>query len=156
MPVMPAGGSSSPSSSEKDGFRKRKAHRKSRQGCGNCKLRRVKCDERQPQCERCIAYGVACSYDKNSSDLQLSASGALMLELSCVGGKISLNRTDAPSMERPLRDPSLEAKYVLNSTDLEMLAKFQTRTVYTIGTAQTCHLYKDVLNRLVFSVSRSP
>ncbi|KAM5447794.1 hypothetical protein MaudCBS49596_005814 [Microsporum audouinii] len=40
----------------------RKSHRKSRAGCGNCKKRRVKCDETKPHCRRCEAYGVSCDY----------------------------------------------------------------------------------------------
>ncbi|KAL5598687.1 hypothetical protein BROUX41_003400 [Berkeleyomyces rouxiae] len=42
--------------------RKRRAHRKSRAGCANCKLRRVKCDEQKPECQRCVAFHMACSY----------------------------------------------------------------------------------------------
>jgi hypothetical protein len=53
--------------------RKRKTHSKSRQGCGNCKLRRVKCDEAKPGCRRCQDYGVRCSYSrKPAADAQLS------------------------------------------------------------------------------------
>lgn len=69
--------------------RKRRFHTKSRQGCGNCKLRRVKvsisnplsilswtnplhpplptndriqCDETRPQCQKCRLFGVWCNY----------------------------------------------------------------------------------------------
>ncbi|KAF4534591.1 C6 transcription factor [Lasiodiplodia theobromae] len=34
---------------------------KARTGCAACKRRRVKCDETQPQCRRCLARGEACS-----------------------------------------------------------------------------------------------
>ncbi|KAL1961082.1 hypothetical protein VTO42DRAFT_4970 [Malbranchea cinnamomea] len=40
----------------------RKPHRKSRTGCGNCKRRRVKCDETKPGCQKCNAYGIRCDY----------------------------------------------------------------------------------------------
>ncbi|KAJ1709234.1 hypothetical protein NYO67_8631 [Aspergillus flavus] len=53
-------------------LRIRKAHRKSRQGCRNCKLRRVKCDEVQPSCQRCTAYGVLCNYGSDAPDLQMA------------------------------------------------------------------------------------
>ncbi|EQL34205.1 hypothetical protein, variant [Blastomyces dermatitidis ATCC 26199] len=33
---------------------------KSRRGCGNCKKRRIKCDERTPQCYRCVRSGWKC------------------------------------------------------------------------------------------------
>ncbi|KAB8222412.1 hypothetical protein BDV33DRAFT_189620 [Aspergillus novoparasiticus] len=53
-------------------LRFRKAHRKSRNGCRNCKLRRVKCDEVQPSCQRCAAYGVLCNYGSDAPDLQMA------------------------------------------------------------------------------------
>lgn len=42
--------------------RQRKAHRKSRLGCRNCKLRSIKCDEKKPSCDRCTSIGYKCSY----------------------------------------------------------------------------------------------
>ncbi|KAH7010191.1 hypothetical protein EDB80DRAFT_839410 [Ilyonectria destructans] len=40
----------------------RTSHQKSRAGCKICKQRRIKCDETQPKCLNCIAFGVECSY----------------------------------------------------------------------------------------------
>ncbi|KAK4097029.1 hypothetical protein N658DRAFT_434849 [Parathielavia hyrcaniae] len=51
--------------------RKRKIHRKSCLGCGNCKLRRVKCDETEPECKNCLTYGVLCSYRSDAFDLHV-------------------------------------------------------------------------------------
>ncbi|PMD57420.1 uncharacterized protein K444DRAFT_53748, partial [Hyaloscypha bicolor E] len=39
---------------------KRASRPKSRSGCRTCKIRRVKCDESRPQCERCIKFGTTC------------------------------------------------------------------------------------------------
>ncbi|CAL5866781.1 uncharacterized protein PFLUO_LOCUS991 [Penicillium psychrofluorescens] len=39
----------------------RRSHRKSRNGCRECKTRRLKCDERYP-CTNCIKHGIPCSY----------------------------------------------------------------------------------------------
>ncbi|KAM7190212.1 hypothetical protein V8F20_009834 [Naviculisporaceae sp. PSN 640] len=36
--------------------------RRSRYGCRNCKLRKIKCDEAKPQCKKCISFGVICNY----------------------------------------------------------------------------------------------
>ncbi|QSZ28931.1 hypothetical protein DSL72_003438 [Monilinia vaccinii-corymbosi] len=41
----------------------RRSHIKSHHGCKQCKVRRVKCDERQPNCSRCIAYKRECTYN---------------------------------------------------------------------------------------------
>ncbi|KAH6975166.1 hypothetical protein BKA56DRAFT_733497 [Ilyonectria sp. MPI-CAGE-AT-0026] len=40
----------------------RRSHRKSRNGCGNCKLRRVKCDEAKPGCGNCVQFEIECRY----------------------------------------------------------------------------------------------
>ncbi|KAE8150922.1 hypothetical protein BDV25DRAFT_139357 [Aspergillus avenaceus] len=40
----------------------RRPHRKSRLGCGNCKRRRVKCDEIQPACGNCKRHSIECDY----------------------------------------------------------------------------------------------
>ncbi|KJK65818.1 GAL4-like ZnII2Cys6 or C6 zinc binuclear cluster DNA-binding domain protein [Aspergillus parasiticus SU-1] len=53
-------------------LRLRKAHQKSRKGCRNCKLRRVKCDEVQPSCHQCTVYGVLCNYGPDTPDLQMA------------------------------------------------------------------------------------
>ncbi|KAL6707023.1 hypothetical protein ACN47E_004973 [Coniothyrium glycines] len=41
---------------------KRKAHRKSRNGCIACKQRRIKCSEEKPKCSHCVRHDVACIY----------------------------------------------------------------------------------------------
>ncbi|KAL4953266.1 hypothetical protein BDW69DRAFT_7547 [Aspergillus filifer] len=40
----------------------RRAHRKSRNGCLECKRRHVKCDERRPTCSNCISSERECEY----------------------------------------------------------------------------------------------
>jgi hypothetical protein len=64
--------------------------RRSRYGCRNCKIRKVKvgcfqhpkptsacsadpitqCDESKPQCKRCISFGLSCPFMSDISDLQ--------------------------------------------------------------------------------------
>ncbi|KAL4915630.1 hypothetical protein BDW62DRAFT_203392 [Aspergillus aurantiobrunneus] len=44
--------------------------RRSRFGCRNCKLRKLKCDEAKPQCKRCRAFGVVCNFMSTIPDLQ--------------------------------------------------------------------------------------
>lgn len=43
-------------------IRSRKPHHKSRSGCGNCKRRRIKCDERKPACSKCIHHAIDCDF----------------------------------------------------------------------------------------------
>lgn len=41
---------------------KRKFHNKSKNGCDNCKRRRVKCDEGKPMCQKCVNMKLDCVY----------------------------------------------------------------------------------------------
>ncbi|KAF4635194.1 hypothetical protein G7Y89_g2903 [Cudoniella acicularis] len=49
-----------PADNSQDKTRKRRAHHKSRTGCGTCLIRRVKCDETRPVCQRCVKFEVLC------------------------------------------------------------------------------------------------
>ncbi|KAF2628124.1 hypothetical protein BU25DRAFT_439601 [Macroventuria anomochaeta] len=45
----------------------RRAHRKSRAGCEECKRRRIKCGEEKPTCAHCTRHLVACVYPSKAS-----------------------------------------------------------------------------------------
>ncbi|KUI63216.1 Sterol uptake control protein 2 [Cytospora mali] len=40
----------------------RRGHTKSRNGCFNCKTRRIKCQETRPACDHCVKVGLNCEY----------------------------------------------------------------------------------------------
>ncbi|KAH7015798.1 hypothetical protein EDB80DRAFT_606472 [Ilyonectria destructans] len=40
--------------------RKRRAHKKVKTGCATCKIRKVRCDEEKPACNRCVSTGRKC------------------------------------------------------------------------------------------------
>ncbi|KAF2640041.1 hypothetical protein P280DRAFT_469762 [Massarina eburnea CBS 473.64] len=160
--------------------RKRRAHAKSRKGCGNCKLRRVKCDETRPRCRKCLAYGVSCDYDGSKPSLDLAAQGSFQVDLfqpsstekiidfSTAPQKspVSINKTMASmvnaSMNPSLPDvgPSLEGSayhsfnklsfWTFTEEHLEILKRFQERTVMTIGNSQTAPTYRDCISHLTF------
>ncbi|RAK94518.1 hypothetical protein BO79DRAFT_261691 [Aspergillus costaricaensis CBS 115574] len=44
-----------------------KTRRRSRFGCRNCKLRKLKCDESKPQCKRCSSFGVVCTFTSTTT-----------------------------------------------------------------------------------------
>ncbi|KIY02543.1 uncharacterized protein Z520_01008 [Fonsecaea multimorphosa CBS 102226] len=125
--------------------RKRRAHKKSRLGCRNCKIRRVKCNEVRPMCGKCLEYGVLCNYDPSIPDLQprtvASELGCLhsRMEKSPLGTtkpvldmvNVSLNRnTDGPELCR------------IDKSDLARLDRFQSRTVLTIGTKKVARVFQ--------------
>lgn len=43
-------------------------------------------------------------------------------------------------------------KYVMTKEDVDILKRFQNRTVFTIGTAQSVRVYRDEIVRMVCSV----
>lgn len=67
------------SASEMPLGRRRRAHKKSRNGCSGCKLRRVKCDERKPRCQKCESFGLDCSYAKKKANLRFTGEAAFSL-----------------------------------------------------------------------------
>ncbi|KAL2844504.1 hypothetical protein BJY01DRAFT_214934 [Aspergillus pseudoustus] len=56
----------SPTVSSYTGKAARKTHTKSRLGCGNCKQRKIKCDEVKPSCTNCLRHSVQCDYKISS------------------------------------------------------------------------------------------
>ncbi|KAK0723448.1 hypothetical protein B0T26DRAFT_599032, partial [Lasiosphaeria miniovina] len=130
--------------------RKRKSHTKSRRGCGNCKLRRVKCDEGKPCCKRCQSFGVTCNYDRLSSDLQVADEAAF------IGGAppmtaISLNRQVLSMLNDSLHRQSPSKKTMLFGLgDLAIVNRYHERTILTMGTPQTRHVYQRESVKLAF------
>ncbi|PGH27859.1 hypothetical protein AJ80_00409 [Polytolypa hystricis UAMH7299] len=90
----------------------RKIRRKSRLGCGNCKRRRIKCDERKPQCTNCAGRSVSCDFLASGESTALE--GASLL-----------------------RSPPSHGE--LNTVDLELLLHYTTRTSYSITSALELH-----------------
>ncbi|KAF2108396.1 hypothetical protein BDV96DRAFT_636934 [Lophiotrema nucula] len=154
--------------------RKRRAHAKSRKGCGNCKLRRVKCDEGRPQCSKCVAYGVSCNYDTKTASLDLSAQGSFQVDLtqkvppkrSLVVNEslgmplVSTNKTVLTMIAASLDESEARDgfganmpwahRWTFTEADLRILKKFQERTVLTMGTKRTAPAYRDCIATLAF------
>ena len=65
---------------EKPYYSKR-AHKKSRAGCKNCKGRRVKCDEARPKCRNCVVRRLDCIY----ANSLLPPPSVLTDQLGCAG-----------------------------------------------------------------------
>ncbi|KAK7407958.1 hypothetical protein QQX98_009875 [Neonectria punicea] len=116
--------------------RQRKPHRKSRLGCGNCKLRSVKCDEAKPGCKRCAASGFVCNYSRTAPALQLAGTLKMTLDLPA----------PLPGLRIPVAGPVAGApngSYKIGAANFAALHRFRTRTVLTVGSAGTRHLYRD-------------
>ena len=135
-----------------DAIRKRKPHRKSRRGCGGCKLRRVRCDENKPECDRCVKFGVSCSYGTGSCDLESSLAGSFQVEIpkSCSVNKTIINMINACQDHTAAKASNLSA-YHLNQDDLAVLQRFQYRTVFCVGTDKSVYFYRDSFIKLASS-----
>ncbi|TVY90131.1 Pestheic acid cluster transcriptional regulator [Lachnellula willkommii] len=75
-------------SSTTESSRRMKTHKKSKKGCGNCKLRKSKCDETKPTCKGCEAYGTFCNYDPRYPELVPLAQDTGGLEASSCDGDL--------------------------------------------------------------------
>ncbi|KAH6693350.1 hypothetical protein BKA61DRAFT_499294 [Leptodontidium sp. MPI-SDFR-AT-0119] len=148
--------------------RHRKAHRKSRGGCRNCKLRRVKCDESKPSCTQCTSYGVTCNYHTSSSvsDLQMRFGGPVSMSLdageSCIVPFKPYPRTASTAKQRvQLPLPLLFSTqmpvyfpgnpYGLDPDSAGRLTRFKTRTSLSISTPTGAFVFQQVTTDLALS-----
>ncbi|KAF6832934.1 hypothetical protein CPLU01_05883 [Colletotrichum plurivorum] len=105
----------------------RRSHTKSRNGCRDCKRRKVKCDEAFPSCFNCTRHGITCSLSITRSspgdirplrpcqaDTQSPASGIDFLDVAA-GHKQTI--VAAPSIEIWGRGLELMHHYTLSTAD---------------------------------------
>ncbi|GFF60248.1 predicted protein [Aspergillus lentulus] len=108
-------------------IRERKSLRRSRFGCRNCKLRKLKCDESKPHCKRCTSFGVLCNYMFNVPDLQPIAADtgkSLVVEV--------LGRTDLqPPVASPVWISDESTFYQLNAKCQDFITRYLGRSLIT-------------------------
>lgn len=117
----------------------------------------LECDESRSRCKKCITFGVVCNYDGQCSELQPSVGGAAKiatLQILPYALKQTLPSIIAPSLRlQSTRSwESRDARYDFREQDLELLNKFQTRTVFTITTDQNLSTYQKETFKLAYSV----
>ncbi|KAI9839419.1 MAG: hypothetical protein M1838_004332, partial [Thelocarpon superellum] len=121
----------------------RRTHQKSKLGCTQCKLRRVKCDEGRPLCSGCARREIECVYQversaKRTPPIGPSASqarggghdGLAHVE---TGAGVGVSPTSGP------RRAKAGAKPALNVKDLELLHHYTTVTYLSLSTAAMDH-----------------
>jgi hypothetical protein len=133
---------------------KRKAHKKSRQGCACCKVRRVKCDETKPECKKCAAFGVSCTYDRKAADIKMSFEGTgtlmNMQNLPPSTNHSFIDLSNVPSFQYPvISDDSSTLK--MDSLSMERLGRFFKRTALSIGNAKASHIFQDATLGIAFA-----
>ncbi|KAF2262174.1 hypothetical protein CC78DRAFT_569978 [Lojkania enalia] len=95
----------------------RKAHTKSRNGCGQCKKRRRKCDQRPPRCSNCERWGIDCDFTALSAAVEQVASRAFLS-----GATI-----DSQFLTFPLPSPLFDAR------DIDLLQHYSIRTAFILS-----------------------
>ncbi|KAJ5138243.1 uncharacterized protein N7515_003091 [Penicillium bovifimosum] len=108
----------------------RRAHTKSRQGCDQCKKRRVKCDEKGPPCSNCVSRELSCTYLRAPSR----------------SGCVRASHTPVPlAVDPPPRTLGIPSFGVSVSPDisrvrdLELMHKFSTDTFKSLCSSQSEH-----------------
>ncbi|KAM0448346.1 hypothetical protein ACHAQK_000327 [Fusarium lateritium] len=129
--------------------RQRKAHKKSRLGCKNCKLRSVKCDESKPSCKRCAVSGFICSFTQSfPSALQLEhrSAGPIFSVIDKTFGPIN------PGFRVPIIQPLKGSlgEIILDDAALAAVERFRLRTVFSLGTERTRSVYTQGAFKLGF------
>ncbi|KAK6603239.1 C6 finger domain-containing protein [Botrytis cinerea] len=138
---------------KEDSQRKRRVHKKSRKGCRNCKLRRVKCDETRPHCLKCKDYGYACNYDSKIPDLELIYSETpttVESQIELGQSSWSINPTSSPQIAsipttlEPLCVVGDDiSSFELDRQSLRQLDRFQYATVLTVGIPTTTGVFRE-------------
>jgi len=103
-------------------------------------------------CMNCLDFGFACNYNPEVPDLHLRTSGAACIDarpanpvstnetiLAMINGSQSRDQISAPEDLDMLQ---------LDLQDLERLVRFQTRTVFSIGTSNGVHVYQNQVTKL--------
>ncbi|KAH8817631.1 hypothetical protein DL96DRAFT_392633 [Flagelloscypha sp. PMI_526] len=98
-------------STPEDHLRKRRIHRKSKQGCKTCRKRRVKCDETNfPSCLNCTKRGIQCDWPQ------------------------ALIETGVENVSKDVNGPTVQPIFTqgLSHYDLELLHHFTTTTAVSL------------------------
>ncbi|OBR13468.1 C6 finger domain-containing protein [Colletotrichum higginsianum IMI 349063] len=106
--------------------RERRTMRRSRFGCRNCKLRKLKCDQGKPGCKRCVSFGVMCNFlSTNVPDLQpivADTGGPLEVE---VRGRTGIR----PPLSNAVWTSDATASFQLNAKCQDFITRYLGRSL---------------------------
>ncbi|KAE8443882.1 hypothetical protein EG329_001291 [Mollisiaceae sp. DMI_Dod_QoI] len=114
----------------------RKSHRKSRNGCLNCKRRRIKCKEEKPQCSNCVKHSDKCSFlVAPQAHSNASAPHEMLAPYSLASQSTSptIANGSPASFGGSNEGQVFGRSHVLNIRDLELLHNYSTSTSYTLS-----------------------
>ena len=119
----------------------RRTHTKSRAGCGNCKQRRIKCDEVHPRCGNCTKHGIGCDFSTGVGSER--------------GGDARAVVRDGVGREGGRRDGGTREgggeKREINMVDMELLHHWTLAVPSSMGAGEeVVNLWRDAVPRLAF------
>ncbi|KAK1975010.1 hypothetical protein LZ30DRAFT_754406 [Colletotrichum cereale] len=134
---------------------KKRSHEKSRNGCQNCKRRKVKCDKVKPECGNCLRFSMHCDFlpPPTNPTAPFPAASSLVTppppprkrgrprkDWDAVQKLTAPNasESDAARTPRTLALPPTEPTLpsLLNASDLELLHHYMCHTAITLGDAR--------------------
>jgi hypothetical protein len=119
------------------------------------RLKTQKCDETLPFCNRCTSYGYMCNYDRRTPDLQMYCDQELKTRsrqllpnkiITCEVTKLLETHQSSVTLNNML-------SFGVNDEMLGRLARFQQRTVLSVGSESSARIFQKVTANIVFSVS---
>ncbi|KAF5857392.1 hypothetical protein ETB97_005884 [Aspergillus alliaceus] len=113
----------------------RKTHTKSRNGCDQCKKRRVKCDERGPPCSNCVTRGLCCTYLNTPAARSLANSSSASPNATYSGP----GRTPDSARQPPAGATTTVPFTYSRKLELELMHKFSTDTYRSLCNQESDH-----------------
>ncbi|CAJ2500510.1 Uu.00g033630.m01.CDS01 [Anthostomella pinea] len=128
--------------------RERRTLRRSRFGCRNCKLRKLKCDELKPQCKKCTSFGVSCNFmSSHIPDLQPVVPGPRRPTVVARGNA-------KPQLQPPVTSAvwtsDEAASYQLNAKCQDFVTRYLGRSLVAADNPQMTHINRRLL-KLAFA-----
>ncbi|PYI20058.1 C6 transcription factor [Aspergillus violaceofuscus CBS 115571] len=129
----------------------RRTHTKSRNGCDQCKKRRVKCDEQGPPCSNCTSRELKCTYFKVPtirSTISSPSTSSIPASVPSVKG----SSPETASHSRTLSRYGSSAPPKFGSTrELELMHKYATETYQSLCNEPVDHYtWQTVIARKAF------
>ncbi|KAF4343787.1 C6 finger domain protein [Fusarium beomiforme] len=121
--------------------------RRSRFGCRNCKLRKLKCDETKPQCMKCQTYGVLCNFEPNVLDLQPLSEQKTKKQIT----QQSIQPSPRSTIGNCIWAADGTTFSMLDVYDHDLFTRFRLRTLHSLGGPEMVDIYEKHMLALSFT-----
>ncbi|PYH46988.1 Zn(II)2Cys6 transcription factor domain-containing protein [Aspergillus saccharolyticus JOP 1030-1] len=129
----------------------RRTHTKSRNGCDQCKKRRVKCDEQGPPCSNCTSRELKCTYFRVPTARNSATSPAASSTPASVNAPQGLTNHVSSHNRRLSRHGSSIPPKFGSARELELMHKYATETYQSLCNEPVDHYtWQIVIARKAF------